>query len=90
MKAAMLLDAFTESTEGLSVLLLQDHYGIGEIEVILFWETQTTPMKTREGYLIMEQLMRFGITNHATWQVVQERSHTDTGSMTQKKQTLSK
>lgn len=42
----------------------------GDLAVILTWENDRRPVKTREGLAIAEYLNRFGAVEHGVWEFV--------------------
>jgi len=43
-----------------------------DLAVVLFWENERQPVKTREGLYIANYLEQFGSVNHAVWTVFSE------------------
>jgi len=41
----------------------------GDLAVVLLWDNERHPVKTREGLMIAENLEQYGLVDHAVWVV---------------------
>jgi hypothetical protein len=59
-----------KSAEGLQRALLMFHNAYAsDFAVVLSWENECIPVKTREGLFLADNLRQFGSVDHAVWTV---------------------
>lgn len=72
LRAAM--SALEEQVQGISLsvpeaetFFLQHALYEGDLAVVVVWQSDDPPRKSREGLLVAEQLQRLGSVDHAVW-----------------------
>ena len=57
-------------SKNVEIHLLQNALYEGDISVILMWENERKPVKSREGLLLAENLQAYGPVNHTVWHMI--------------------
>jgi hypothetical protein len=52
-----------------AILMTKASYG-SDFGVVLVWQSESQPDKTREGLVLAEYLRQFGSVDHAAWRVI--------------------
>ena len=73
------ISEINSSASAKEVFMAQHAIYDGDLSVVLVWNNEVNPLKTREGLLLAERLQNLGPVDHAVWIPVKESnecSHT--------------
>ncbi len=57
-------------SKNVEIYLLQNALYEGDLSVLLVWENERDPVKSREGLLLAENLQAYGPVNHTVWHMI--------------------
>lgn len=61
------LEMIERGTDEVESFVMQHALYEGDLAIVLVWRNGSPPQKTREGFMLAEQLKQLGAIDHAVW-----------------------